>query len=204
MKLQNLINDYARIVVQSTITGENPYLQLASPINEIMKLCDDRRNIGREINGLTDLSKAATVLYSIQAEFPHEMTALATYVVANRAIAALEPMSHEYKNAVYARLCTFFGSLDKLINIVNLAHRMPEYGYRGHLDEDQFLDFLIMGDVYQLDGFKTDDKPLNVIRRQAMGIVSMHHQFSREQIIRECKNGHQAVNNLLAQDIFRF
>ena len=91
-----------------------------------------------------------------------------------------------------------FKNMDKLNMTFNLACNSPIAGYRGRLNSNQFVDLLLLSDVYKAWDVDSNSAMLQNLKRQAPLVAANHPTFSKQQIITEGELAHEAVFNIIS------
>lgn len=74
-----------------------------------------------------------------------------------------------------------------------MAHSAPMMGYNGSLNDEEFFDFIIMGDAYRVWDSDEDSSMLKSIKKLAISHQSNHPHFSRIDVIKEGDKAHEAL-----------
>lgn len=91
-----------------------------------------------------------------------------------------------------------FKNMDKLNMTFNLACNSPIANYRGRLNSNQFVDLLLLSDVYKAWDTDCSSSMLQNLKRQAPLVAANHPTFSKQQIITEGELAHEAVLNIIS------
>lgn len=90
-----------------------------------------------------------------------------------------------------------FKNIDQLSQIFNFACNSPIGNYKGKLNDRQFVDLLLLSDVYQAWDADNGSAMLRNLKKQAPMVAAHHPNFTRQQIITEGELAHEAVLNVV-------
>ncbi len=90
-----------------------------------------------------------------------------------------------------------FKNMDKLDMTFSLACNAPIARYKGNLNNNQFVDLLLLSDVYQAWDTDDESRMLQNLKQQAPKVAATHPSFSKKQIITEGALAHDAVLNII-------
>lgn len=93
------------------------------------------------------------------------------------------------------RLKVLFNNLEEFDHFITVARTVPFIGYKGNLEAQPFLDFLIMSDAYEVWNSDKDDKLLKSIQNLVIKHESHYPSYTKQQIIKEGNLAHQALFN---------
>lgn len=100
------------------------------------------------------------------------------------------------------RAFTVFKNIDQLSRIFNFACNSPIGNYKGKLNDHQFVDLLLLSDVYQAWDADNSSAMLQNLKKQTPMVAANYPTFTRQQIITEGELAHDAVLNIINTIIY--
>lgn len=162
-------------------------------------------NISALINDNTADVFSATLLFSEMAlRKVGDFAPLLAYYYGSLSMTSSEVQPQHKIDAQRMRLFALFQHLDKFDRFITLAHTAPMMEYEGNLSMEQFFDFLIMSDAYQVWRSDNESAMLNSIKRLVNQHKANHPTFSKERIIFEGKIAHEALMSAIKYALQKF
>lgn len=91
-----------------------------------------------------------------------------------------------------------FKAMNQLSMTFNIACNAPIAEYRGRLNNNQFVDILLLSDVYKAWNADNNSTLLQNLKRQTPIVAANHPTFTKQQIIMEGELAHEAVLNIVS------
>lgn len=189
MTLDTAINKYRQLKVSSVIT-HTVEKDLVSFFKEI------KDNIPTLIKDKTNDPFTATLMFS-ELSF-RKITGYSYIAYYYGSICQNANIPKNLKDtAKRLRLEVFFSNLEEFDNLITFARTAPFIGYKGNLEAQPFLDFLIMSDAYEVWDSDKDDKLLKSIQNLVITHENHYPSYTKQQIIQEGNLAHQALFNAI-------
>lgn len=90
-----------------------------------------------------------------------------------------------------------FKNMKKWDHVITTARLAPMAEYKGRLDENSFLDILLLGDVYQAWDVDPDSAMFANLKMQAPDVARNHPSFTKQQVIKESGLAHEALFRII-------
>lgn len=185
MKLQDQLQEYRKLKVLSTLApNESEQIALYNQINS---------NLRDLIAQPVDDVFTATLLFSeMTIRKIGELAPFCAYYYGTKCKMSSFPENQKVI-AHRLRLTSFFRAIDIFSRIVMLAQSAPMIGYTRNLTEEQFMDFLIMSDAYEVWDSDKEDAKLMSIQKQVQQRQMFYPSYTKERIISEGRKAHEAL-----------
>ena len=95
-----------------------------------------------------------------------------------------------------------FRNINKWDDLIYYA-RTTKYGnYKGELNGDEFVDFLLLSDVYKAWEYDNEDSTFANLKRQTPKVEALHPSFTKNEIMNEGNLAHEAMFNYIKMLLF--
>lgn len=188
MRLDDIIRKYRQIKITQAIAKNSSNAELTLLLNEV------DANLNILIQGRTSDPFGACLIFSEMAlRKIGSFAPICAYYYATMAQSQITIPASSKVDAIRMRLFSVFSNLDIFERFIMMAHSAPMMGYNGSLNDEEFFDFIIMGDAYRVWDSDEDSTMLKSIKKLAISHQNNHPNFSRIDVIKEGDKAHEAL-----------
>lgn len=188
MRLDDIIRKYRQIKITQAIVENSSNAELNSLLNEV------DANLNILIQDRTSDPFGACLIFSEMAlRKIGSIAPICAYYYATLAQSQTTIPASSKVDAIRMRLFSVFSNLDIFERFIMMAHSAPMMGYNGSLNDEEFFDFIIMGDTYRVWDSDEDSAMLKSIKKLAISHQGNHPHFSRMDVIKEGEKAHEAL-----------
>lgn len=145
MRLDDIIRKYRQIKITQAIAENSSCAELNSLLNEV------DANLSILIQDRTSDPFGACLIFSEMAlRKIGSIAPICAYYYATMAQSQTTIPASSKVDAIRMRLFSVFSNLDIFERFIMMAHSAPMMGYNGSLNDEEFFDFIIMGDTYRV------------------------------------------------------
>lgn len=201
MNLQLLIDKFVSTKIAAATNGTDSWsvgMCYLLKIENFLEISDSDE-IREAVKSITDFSVAMSVLYDMfSRHMGNEIAPLLCYYFSHK-ITRQSYLSIHKSQIHQIRSIILFGKLNSFGNLFYFAYNSPLGDYRGHLTQDEFIDILLLGEVYQAneEEREIDIEQMAIINRQVPVVAANHPSLTKAQVIKESILANKALFNVI-------